>query len=272
MLTKIYLVTNCYNDPNKVYIGKTKNCRKNQHKQTFGSQIIYTYIDEINSLDRNDWKPLESYWIEQFRQWGFEIMNKNKGGNGPEYLNNETKIKIGLGNKGIKKPGVSEKTKGHNGYHKEDTGYKIKTSKNKWFETNNHTWGEKISQSMIGNKNRLNTTQPQSQKDKVRQALSGVVRSEEVIQKMRTPRINKENFGKHRIGIKASDETIKKQRQSASNRQKPVLQYDLNGNFINEYQGVREAARFTGFYDSSITMCCKGRLKQTKGFIFKYKE
>lgn len=82
-ITYIYLVTNCYNDCNKVYIGKTKNTRKNNHKCTFGLNITYDYIDEINSLHREDWKPLESYWIEQFKAWGFEVMNKNKGGGGP---------------------------------------------------------------------------------------------------------------------------------------------------------------------------------------------
>jgi hypothetical protein len=30
-ITKIYLVENCYGDPNKVYIGKTINSRKKVH-------------------------------------------------------------------------------------------------------------------------------------------------------------------------------------------------------------------------------------------------
>jgi hypothetical protein len=103
-ITKIYLVENCYGDSNKVYIGKTKNNRKSSHKNTFGNQIIYTYIDEIESTNREDWKPLESYWIEQFRQWGFEVMNKNKGGNGPNYLNKNscTLISLNRTNKGLK--------------------------------------------------------------------------------------------------------------------------------------------------------------------------
>jgi hypothetical protein len=93
--TKIYLVENCYGDPNKVYIGKTKNSRELPHKITYGEQIIYNYIDEVNSLDRKDWEPLESYWIEQFRQWGYEVINKNKkGGGGPEFVTDETKNKM----------------------------------------------------------------------------------------------------------------------------------------------------------------------------------
>ena len=44
----IYLVENCYNDPNKVYIGKTKSSRKSDHKRKFGDKIVYTVIDETN--------------------------------------------------------------------------------------------------------------------------------------------------------------------------------------------------------------------------------
>jgi hypothetical protein len=102
-ITKIYLVTNCYNDPNKVYIGKTKNNRENDHKITYGDQIEYTYIDEVYSLDKNDWEPLESYWIEQFRQWGFKIMNKRKkGGSGPSFQTPESRLKLSQSLKGIK--------------------------------------------------------------------------------------------------------------------------------------------------------------------------
>lgn len=94
-MTKIYLVTNCYGDPNKVYIGKTKNCRYKDHKITYGKNITYNYIDEVNSLNRIDWEPLETYWIEQFRQWGFEIVNpRKKGGGGPDYQTEETKQKM----------------------------------------------------------------------------------------------------------------------------------------------------------------------------------
>jgi group I intron endonuclease len=99
-MVKIYLVENCYNDYNKVYIGKTKTTRKSSHKKTFGSNIIYTYIDEIDSFDKNDWKPLESYWIEQFKQWGFNVQNKNKGGGGVQNHSKETKVKMKKPRKG----------------------------------------------------------------------------------------------------------------------------------------------------------------------------
>jgi hypothetical protein len=96
ILTRFYLVENCYNIPNAVYIGKTslKYGRKAQHIKKFGPQILYTYIDEINSLDKNIWKPLETYWIHQFKQWGFDVLNKNEGGGGPQFLTEESKQKM----------------------------------------------------------------------------------------------------------------------------------------------------------------------------------
>jgi len=94
-MTKIYLVTNCYGDPNKIYIGKTTGSRKSKHTQTYGKHITYTYIDEIDSLSRKDWEPLETYWIEQFKQWGFDVVNKRgKGGSGPEFHKEETKANM----------------------------------------------------------------------------------------------------------------------------------------------------------------------------------
>lgn len=102
-ITYIYLITNIDNDPNTIYIGKTKNnTRESNHKRRFGSQIIFNYIDEVDSLNYKEWMPLESYWIEQFIAWGFKVINKNKGGNGPEYVTEETKQKISKSNKGKK--------------------------------------------------------------------------------------------------------------------------------------------------------------------------
>ena len=102
-ITKIYLIENIELGTDKVYIGKTKNSREKAHKRFYGNQINYSYIDEINSLYRKDWEPLESYWIEQFRQWGFNVVNHNKkGGGGPEFHTEEVKNKIRQNRIGIK--------------------------------------------------------------------------------------------------------------------------------------------------------------------------
>jgi hypothetical protein len=92
--TKIYLVTNCFGDPFKVYIGKTNTSRESKHKFKFGKQILYEVIDEINSKNKNDWKLIETYWIQQFKAWGFKVLNQNEGGGGPQFYSEEIKQKM----------------------------------------------------------------------------------------------------------------------------------------------------------------------------------
>jgi hypothetical protein len=105
-ITYIYLITGIYNSPLAVYIGKTVHpkTRKNHHVQKYGHDITYHIIDEVNSSCREDWEPLESYWIEQFRQWGFEVVNKNNGGGGPIYKTLESRQKQSNSLKGRSKP------------------------------------------------------------------------------------------------------------------------------------------------------------------------
>lgn len=53
---------------------------------------------------------------------------------------------------------------------------------------------------------------------------------------------------------------------------KPVVQYDLNCNFIAEYPSVKSAAKAIGTgKSSSIIECCKGKHTQAGGYIWKYK-
>ena len=51
---------------------------------------------------------------------------------------------------------------------------------------------------------------------------------------------------------------------------KIILQYDLKGNFIKEWESMAEARRQTNI--SHICCCCKGQRKTAGGFIWKYKE
>lgn len=95
-ITRIYLVDNCYNDPNKVYIGKEKShrtsSRKTDHQKTYGEKIIFSYIDECEGWEVECFKLLEGFWIEQFRQWGFEVLNKQmNGGGGVSFQTEESK-------------------------------------------------------------------------------------------------------------------------------------------------------------------------------------
>ena len=192
----------------KIYIGKTKNNRKSSHKKTFGKNIIYNEIDKINSLNKQDWEPLETYWIEQFKAWGFEVLNENKGGGGPITHSEETKQKISIWKKG--KP-LSKET------------------------------CQKISESKKG---------------------CDVWSKGKTFSKEHCNKISQNSKGKS----KSSSSYIKNK-----NNIKPIIQYDLMGNFIKEWTSASEAALFYSRSPESIRHCCNNKCKTSNGFIWKDK-
>jgi hypothetical protein len=235
-ITFIYLVTNCYNDPNKVYIGKTINSRYQNHKKTYGNNIEYSIIDEINSLNRKEWGSLETYWIEQFRQWGFEVVNpRKKGGGGMEFLDEyqkeirrkprskETKLKISGSNKGKKRT--------------EEQKQKLRKPKSQEIKI-------KMSQSRLGQK--------RSEESKIKQ--SNTLKGREI------------NWD---LGTKGKNISQSQKDKIALGNSKIVLQLDKNNNIINEFKSYTEAKKITGVDPQH---CLIGKNKSAGGFIWKYKE
>lgn len=53
---------------------------------------------------------------------------------------------------------------------------------------------------------------------------------------------------------------------------KPILQYDLNGVFIKEWDSATDVQKELGYNNSSITNCCKKISKTSYNYIWKYKE
>ena len=51
-----------------------------------------------------------------------------------------------------------------------------------------------------------------------------------------------------------------------------ILQYSKSGDFIREWTGAHEVERVLGIDNSHIIACCKGKLKSSGGFVWKYKE
>ncbi len=58
---------------------------------------------------------------------------------------------------------------------------------------------------------------------------------------------------------------------NGTNPQKPVIQYDLLGNKINEFHSIKEAERQTGIPNTNISKCCRDIFKQTGAFKWSYK-
>ena len=57
----------------------------------------------------------------------------------------------------------------------------------------------------------------------------------------------------------------------AKKNNKPILQFDLNGNFIKEYESITQASKELNIKLDYISSCCLGRRKTSKGYIFKFK-
>jgi hypothetical protein len=69
--------------------------------------------------------------------------------------------------------------------------------------------------------------------------------------------------------LKTVDRSQWKKNYSTS---KAVAQYDLKGNFINEFPSIRAAARALKIEDKAIIQVAKGKYKQWNGFVWKYME
>jgi len=120
-MTKIYVL-----ERNGIpfYVGKANDVvrRKYKHHQTYGPNITLTIIDKVKN-----WKFWEEYWIEQFKVWGFNLLNQNKGGGGPEQYTEEQKQKmrkpriLGTGDKISK----TLKQRNHSKYYTESVKQKI---------------------------------------------------------------------------------------------------------------------------------------------------
>ena len=67
-------------------------------------------------------------------------------------------------------------------------------------------------------------------------------------------------------------ERISKTLTNRKDLSKAVLQYDKNGNFINEYPSTREAERKTGIHQQHICRVCKGKRNSAGGYLWRYKE
>jgi hypothetical protein len=224
-MTKIYLVSNIDNNPNKVYIGKTKNSREANHKHKFGNQIKYEYIDEVNSLDQKEWEPIETKWIKYYIDLGYNVINiRKKGGSGPSYQTEETKQKL-------KKPKNEEGRK-----NIANAMAKIAFNKERNMKISLANKGKKYNKKQKPSKN-IKRIFTEEHKTKIK-AKRG-----------------------HLLGRKNTWQQI------------PVLQYDLEMNFINEYISQKAAQiAFNKPNTDGIGAVCRGNQKTAYGFIWKFKQ
>ena len=80
---------------------------------------------------------------------------------------------------------------------------------------------------------------------------------------------NSPNYGRH--PSKESREKMSKAQLSKKNwHSVPVIQYDLNGNFIKKWDCMADIERELGIHYQNISNCCMGKQKTCHGYIWKY--
>lgn len=80
--------------------------------------------------------------------------------------------------------------------------------------------------------------------------------------------------GETSSGYKLTKEHIEKIREYGMYRstyRKPVLQYDLDGNFVKEWISACECRR-NGYNQGAVSECCRGERRRYKNSQWKYKE
>lgn len=96
-------------------------------------------------------------------------------------------------------------------------------------------------------------------------------RTEESKRKMSELRTGEKSYwyGKHH-----TEETRRKISEARTGKHNApttsVLQFSKTGDFIAEYSSIHEAECKTGCNKSHICECCKGKLKSTGGYIWRY--
>lgn len=221
-----------------------------------GYEIKIELLDEINLKNSDNWEWLECYWINQLKAWGFNLNNMTTGGDGNknQVFSKETQLK------------KSKKLKGR------------KRSKEECLAISKGKTGIKLSE---------------KHKESVRKA----------IVKLQGKAVNQ--YSKEGVLIKTwtyIKEAADTYKTTASNiskccrriknhttcagyiwryidDSKPVLdgtiikkllQLDLNGNIIKEWNTASEAASELHISASGISNCCNGKIKVYKGFIWKF--
>lgn len=121
-------------------------------------------------------------------------------------------------------------------------------------------------------------------KKKMSEILKGIKRSEETKKKISESKKGNKNcigrfmsketrekIGNANRGRKLTDKQ-KEHLSNISKNKKKVNQYDLNGNFIKQYESLKQAEKETGILSQNIGEVCRGQQKYAKGYLWRYSD
>jgi hypothetical protein len=255
--TFIYYLSDKYG--NIRYVGKTKQylkqrlyahiieCKtdRNSHKISFLSKGERPIIDIVDEVPEEEWEFWEQYWISQFKTWGFNLTNLTtggQGGNGYKH-SNESKQKMRISKLGTTLPIEQRK--------KISESVKLKAKEDPFYNRGAGNSRIHLNRDLLYQKYIIENL-----------SLNKCASFFNVSKKTVFTNITEYGFKKDKSNWKE---------QLISNPKKIVLQFDKNGNFIKEWNGLKSIEGELGIDSGNISSCCRGKVKSVGGFIWKYK-
>ena len=113
-----------------------------------------------------------------------------------------------------------------------------------------------------------------SSRKRAAEKFRGFRHSAESIEKMRLANLGRKHSEETKDKwrqIRSQKEYILRQRESRRKYMKPVIQFDKANNFLKEWDSIRSVERDLGISHQSVSQCCKGIIKTSGGFKWKYK-
>jgi len=244
----------------KVYIGqsidikKRKDQYKNLNSGVQGQPKIYNSIQKYG-FENHRFEIIEECFIEQLNEreiyWGlyYNVLGKNglnlRLGNGRGKISEELKIQISNKHKGMKKPWAGSNMK------------ITEEHKVKLIHARKNTINIIFQYDLKGNfiKEWLNPKQAAIELNINNGYLHTILDTEKTLGGFKFTKIKHD-------GVSSTTKWAK--------NKKSVLQYDLEGNFIKEWESAKEAAKTLNYKIQNITSCCRGEHKTSYKSIWKY--
>jgi hypothetical protein len=82
---------------------------------------------------------------------------------------------------------------------------------------------------------------------------------------------NKQNNNVSNLEWVTHSENEKHASENNLKNSKSIIQYDLNGNKINEFNSIKNASIMTGIHKCGISKCCNNKMKTSGNFKWKFK-
>jgi hypothetical protein len=237
------------------YVGKANNvsqrykahlnrARKHQiHKANWVLQLkqlsLKPIIEVIDVVPIESWIFWETYWISQFKAWGFNLINYTNGGDGCTF-SNQTSFKKGQG--GRKVVGYNSNYEKVYEFDRMRQGEDVIKTKSMWGAlTGRHKTCNGLAWFYYDDIKNLSNDDFNF-----------------LIETKFTKEKRKLNSGNFKLNQK-------------SLRSKRVLMFNLNNELINQFDSAKEAGKYIGVTGGAIQFAClKSKKNKCKNYIFKY--